>query len=364
MAASLGRDGEVWSLTGLDGTVGDSDLSGSVSLDRNGEKPFLKADLVSKKLDFDDLSGLIGAEPDVEETANAEQRSEAQQEDDGLLVFPDTPVADDRLHAMNMDVTFEGKQVIAEALPINELSTRVQLTDGRVLLKPLSLAVAEGQVSGEMALNARDDVPSADMQLSFEELRLTPFFKGTEFVEEMGGRFSGEVYLLGVGHSLDEMMASARGKGWIGIRDGSVSALLVEAAGLDVVEALVLVIDSDSRLRLRCGRVDLAVSDGILSAKRAIVDTTDSILLARGTADLASETLDFQIEARAKDFSLIDAAAPVSVTGKLTDPSVSIGGLDPLPFLEMGDAEDLSCNRLLSGRIDNSDVQHGNSSDD
>lgn len=354
LKATLERNGEVWSLAGLEGRVGDSDLSGSVSLDGSGEKPFLEADLVSEKLDFDDLSGLIGAEPDADETANAEQKAEARKDSESLFVFPDTPIAGERLHAMNMDVTFEGKHIDAGAFPLDGLETRVQLTDGRVLLKPLSLAIAKGRASGEMALNAREDVPSADAKLAFEDLELTPFFKDTDFVEEMGGKFSGEVYLLGVGHSLDEIMASARGEGWIGIRDGSVSALLVEAAGLDLVEALVLVIESDARVRLRCGRFDLAVSVGVLLAKRAVVDTSDSILLASGKVDLSSETLDLQIEARAKDFSLIDAAAPVSVTGELKKPSVSIGGLDPLPFFEMGDAEDLNCDRLLSGTGDES----------
>lgn len=60
---------------------------------------------------------------------------------------------------------------------------------------------------------------------------------------------------------------------------------------------------------------------------------------------------------------MIDASAPVSVTGKFDDPSISIGELDLLPFLEMGDAQDLSCEKLLSGAPQSGEDFDGSSSD-
>jgi len=67
--------------------------------------------------------------------------------------------------------------------------------------------------------------------------------------------------------------------------------------------------------------------------------------------DLGQEKFDVQVEARAKDFSLIDFAAPVRAYGPFTDPSVSIGGLDPLPFFEMGDQNDIDCASLISDAV-------------
>ena len=351
LSGAVGRDGEVWTIRNFKGTVGDSDLSGVLSLDESTPKPMLKAELVSRRLDFDDLSGLIGAPPDPNETANDEQKAEAREESKAFGIVPDTRLADERMQAMNMMIEFDAKQVVAEGAPIENLSARLDLTDGRVALKPLSLTVAGGEIEGEIALNASEKVPSADAHLTFDNLDLTPFFKGTELVQEMGGRFSGQVDLLGTGESLHEILGTARGKAWLGIRDGSISGLLVEGIGLDIVEALVLVIEDDTRIRLRCGRMDLDVSDGVLAAERAVIDTSDSILLARGTVDLFKEAYDLQIEAQAKDFSLIDASAPVVISGTFEDPSISIGGLDPLPFLEMGEAEDIDCDQLLAGKI-------------
>ncbi len=264
LEGALGKEGERWRFDNFSGIVGDSDLSGSLYLDNGQKPPFVKADLLSNRLDFDDLAGLVGAELEEEKA-----------DTDGGL-FPDEPIAADRLHAMNMDVSFNGTEVLAPNLPIEELKFRVQVTDGRALFRPLSLGVADGTVSGEAALNARQAVPSADADLTFERLNLKPFFEGTEFLREMGGRFSGHAYVLGVGRTVAEMADTARGEGAIAMQDGSISGLLVEAAGLDVAEALGLVVGGgDARIGIRCGRVNLNVDKGKVKIEQAVVDTTE-----------------------------------------------------------------------------------------
>ena len=337
LEGALGKDGERWSFENFKGVVGDSDLAGSLSLDYAPKPPFLQADLVSKNLDFEDLAGLVGAEPGYEPKADA-----------GGEAIPDQPIATERLNVMNMDVQFKGEKVMAPNLPVEQLEFRVQLDDRRALVKPLRLRVAGGTVSGEAALNGRQEVPSADADLTFEELDLRPFFEGTQFIKETGGRFSGHAYVLGVGKTVADMLGTARGEAAIAMREGAISGLLVEAAGLDIAEALTLVIGDDARIGILCGRIDLDVEEGKVSVERAIIDTTDSLLIGKGLVDLGQETFDVQIESRAKDFSLIDVAAPVRAYGSFTDPSVAIGGIDPLPFFEMGEQENINCDALIS----------------
>ena len=53
----------VWHYDDFTGTFGDSDLAGDVSVDTGRERPFLRAKLLSRRLDFDDLAGFVGASP-------------------------------------------------------------------------------------------------------------------------------------------------------------------------------------------------------------------------------------------------------------------------------------------------------------
>ncbi len=75
----LRRDGDVWRYERFSGTAGDSDLSGTAEIDLRNKRPFLRADLVSKRLDFEGLAGFVGAPPKTgsKESANAEQKRQA-----------------------------------------------------------------------------------------------------------------------------------------------------------------------------------------------------------------------------------------------------------------------------------------------
>ncbi|MDQ3228159.1 MAG: AsmA family protein, partial [Pseudomonadota bacterium] len=53
------RDGKTWKYDDFTGVVGDSDLAGYAHV-TNGKRTFFKADLRSKRLDFDDLAGFVG----------------------------------------------------------------------------------------------------------------------------------------------------------------------------------------------------------------------------------------------------------------------------------------------------------------
>src|SRR5690606_29933380 len=128
---------------------------GALELDQGREKPFLRATLASSKLDIADLAGLVGATP-----------ADDPPDDGGLI--PDREVETERLHAMDMDVTFNGKQVITEGVPVDALSFRIRVENGRAVASPVAVEIAAGRIAGEMVLNDRSDPPSAAAKLAFE----------------------------------------------------------------------------------------------------------------------------------------------------------------------------------------------------
>ena len=56
----------------------------------------------------------------------------------------------------------------------------------------------------------------------------------------------------------------------------------------------------------------------------------------RGVANMKQQTMKIQVEADAKDFSLLDIDAPVEAEGKIRDPKISIGPGVPIPIIEPG----------------------------
>lgn len=344
------RDGKVWHVENMDGRIGDSDIAGTATLDYGPERPMLTADLTSQKLDFDDLGPLVGATPAYGEgeTASEEQERIGRRLVDEGKLFPDIPIATRRFRLMDMNVTLKAPNVLSRTeLAITSLDATVKLENGRAVVNPFKMGVADGILSGELALNARDELPSADADVTFDDLTLAAFFKDSKYFETMGGTLSGKLYILGTGNSLADIMASANGDGVIEISKGAFSGLLIEAAGVDLVETLILYIGDDAKVPIRCGAGRAVVKDGVARFDRVVVDTTDSVLYARGGVNLLDQTVDLYITADAKDFSLIDLEAPVRVKGPLGDPETSIEPDKPdLPFFEMGEAQDVDCGAL------------------
>ncbi len=350
LSGRVTRDGKVWHVENLEGRIGDSDIAGTATLDYRPARPMLTADLVSQKLDFDDLGPLVGATPAYGEgeTASEEQERIGRQLVEEGKLFPDIPIAAERLRVMDMNVTLKAPQVISRTeLAITSLEATVKIENGRAVANPFRMGVADGVLSGELALNAREEVPSADADVTFDDLALAAFFKDSKYFETMGGTLSGKLYIIGSGRSLADIMAASDGDAVIEISKGAFSGLLIEAAGVDLVETLILYIGDDARVPIRCGAGRATVKQGVARFDRVVVDTADSVLYARGGLNLLDQTVDLYITADAKDFSLIDLEAPVRVKGPIGDPETSIEPDKPdLPFFEMGEAEDVDCGAL------------------
>lgn len=346
------REGEKWQFTGFEGRIGDSDMAGDVTIDYGREKPMLTANLVSNKLDFDDLAPLVGAPPDTDETASAEQKEEAAQLKQQDELFPDVPLEVDLLDVMDMEVMLDAKKVTAENyLPVQALAGTVTVEGGKAVVKPFKMAIANGSLEGALSLDSNEKPSVAAADLKMRNVDFKAFFQGTQYFDTTGGKVGADVDIAGRGKSLAEVMGTADGKMFLMMDGGAMSGLLIEAAGLDIAEALALYIGEDARVPIRCAAGDIELAKGVATFERFIMDTTDSVLYFRGQSNLRQQTLTMDIFADAKDFSVLDMDAPVHLEGKIRQPEISIGEGVPIPLIEPGDAEDISCKLLLQGKL-------------
>jgi uncharacterized protein involved in outer membrane biogenesis len=349
LAGQLQRDGEVWSFRQFNGTVGDSDLAGEVRIDYGPERPKLDADLVSRVLDFDDLGPLVGATPDTDETASKAQEKAARELAQSDNIFPDMPLNFSKLKVMDMDVKLTAKEVRSESyLAVTSLKGHVVIENGVARLEPFELGLAEGVVNGRIKLDATAEPAAISTDLGLRQLNLGTFFEESPYFDATDGRIDGRVKLAGRGSSLAEVMGGADGDLRLVMHGGSVSWLLVELIGLDLGQALILYVTEDNRIPIKCAAGKIDVQQGVAEMAPVVVDTTDSILYFSGKTDLRQQTVTLQVEADAKDFSLVDIDAPLLVSGKIRDPRISLGKGVPIPLIEPGDAEEISCDRLIN----------------
>ena len=319
----LTRDHQVWQYQKFNGRVGDSDLGGDVKVEVGGERPRLTANLVSKRLDFDDLAGFIGAPPKTggDETANAEQKAEAARLAPKPTILPDTPYDLGKLRAMDADVRLKAQRINAPSLPLDDMDAHLKLDDGLLRLDPLNFGVAGGDIRSTIRMDARRPQIATSLKASVRRVQLGQLFPDAKLAEQASGGIGGEIDLSGNGNSIAAMLGSSDGTVAIGMGKGHVGNLIMELAGLDVAESLKFLFTGDRQIPLRCAFADFGVKDGRMDSRALAVDTTDTLIVGEGSINLKNEQMDLLLKPRPKDISILALRSPLRIDGTFKDPS-------------------------------------------
>ena len=318
----LSRDHQVWRYEKFNGTVGDSDLAGDVKVEVGGERPRLTASLVSRRLDFDDLAGFVGAPPKTggDETANAEQQAEAARVAARPTVLPDTPYNLGKLRAMDADVRLKAQRINAPNLPLDDMDAHLFLDDGLLRLEPLNFGVAGGDIRSTIRMDARRPQIATSLKASVRRVQLGKLFPDAKLAEQASGGIGGEIDLSGTGNSIAAMLGSSDGDVAVGMGKGHVGNLVMELAGLDVAESLKFLFTGDKQIPLRCAFADFSVKDGRMDSRAMAVDTTDTLIIGEGSVNLKNEQLDLLLKPRPKDISILALRSPLRINGTFKDP--------------------------------------------
>ncbi|HEX2596277.1 MAG TPA: AsmA family protein [Luteimonas sp.] len=354
----------VWNYRGFHGKVGDSDLSGDASLTTGGKRPYLRATLLSQRLDFDDLAVFLGKAPKAGngETTNAALAAQAARESASPRILPDTPYDLEKLRAMDADVRWKARRINAPKLPLDDMDAHLRLEGGVLQLLPLDFGVADGHIRSTVRMDARSSPIHTRADIAVRGLNLGKLMPEPKLVKDAIGRIGGNATLAGTGNSIARMLGSSDGEVDVGMGRGRISNLVMELAGIDIEEALKFLIEGDKTIPIRCAFGDFAVADGVMTSRALAFDTTDTIIVGDGRISLRDETLDLRLRPRPKDRSLLVLRSPLLVTGTFKHPSfrpdmkrlglrgaiaLALGSIAPpaalLATLELGPGKNADC---------------------
>ena len=382
LSGELGHTGSVWHLRADRAVIGRSLLKGDFHYDTSTQPPRLSGQLNGSRLALADLGPAVGKSvaPTTEAVRTAAApapvlgaakatapSAAASSATNGRKVLPRQPLDLPSLRAMDADVQVAIDELDFGSTAINalrQLQTHVLLQAGVLQLQALKAQVAGGQFSGSTQIDANADPARWSADLRFAAVDIAGWLPGVratpgaaapvrttsalknqrERAREGGaqpvnayvtGTLSGGVKAAGHGRSTGEVLSTLNGQADVTLRDGTLSHLITELAGLDIAQALGVLIRSDRPLPLRCARLDLAIHDGIVQPRSAVLDNADSTIRITGQIDLGSETMALRAVTRPKDFSPLTLRSPITVGGSLGNPVVGIEG-KPLAIKLLG----------------------------
>ncbi len=392
MVGSIEKMDNVWSTRFSSARVGQSDLSGYFKYDPRPQRATLEGELRGKRFVLADLAPAFGAKNAEGETVKPKNGR----------VIPDRPLDLATYNRMNAKISINLDYVDlgnAFAQPMAPFKADLNLDKSKLSLAKIYARTAQGTLAGSISIDAHDvqvsnpqqelknpqqPQPDWHIDLTVKDINLEKWLQVSEDRKKearskgeevppayVTGMLNGKAKLEGKGNSTAKLLSSLNGNVSFFIRDGSMSHLIVEALGLDLAQAIGLLIKGDESLPMQCAVMDLKAREGVITPSVALIDTPVTLVLIDGTIDMASENLKLRLAAKPKNFSPFTVRSPILVSGPFNEPKVTpekgpiaarlAGGLalafvNPLaailPFLDPGNGDEKaaghSCHRSLS----------------
>ncbi len=364
------HSGHTWRYDKFSGRVGGSDIAGTFQVDTGGKRPAMKADLVSRVLDFADLGPLIGAKPgsvQVAKQAAPPPSQTAAPTPARARVLPALPFTTERWNSVDAEVTLKAKSIRrAKELPLENLVTHLSLRDSVLTLDPLDFGVAGGHLNAVISLDGRKDPIQARAQVRAKKILIAKLFPTVALSQTSIGQVNGEFDLAGKGNSVGRMLANANGKVGLAVANGEISKMMMEKIGLHLWEMLQLKITGDKLVKLRCGVAGFGVKNGIMHADALVFDTEITTIVGTGSIDLGQERLDLTLNQKTKSTSPVALRSPIHIRGSFANPDVAVdkgrvaaralgavalGLVNPflalIPLIDAGPGKDSDCRQLV-----------------
>ncbi|RYD91918.1 MAG: AsmA family protein [Sphingobacteriales bacterium] len=222
----------------------------------------------------------------------------------------------------NADVHYSADKVNADKLPIDSMNMTFRVKDGRLHLVPLVVGAGGGTVRMDLHLvDTPGEMPvHGHIKLDIHRVSVARLLHPFDFAAGSAGLISGHGQFRSSGESVAAMLGSLNGEASLAMPNGQLNASLVELAGLDGGEALLLALEKEQTVDVNCAYIGATVRNGKLGIDTGLVDTTDTKFTMDGMIDFGKERLDLQILAHPKDASLFAVRAPLILEGTFRNP--------------------------------------------
>lgn len=307
-----------WTYQNFSGSVGGSDLAGTLQYLPRSPRPLLRGALTSQQLRLEDLGPTIGADSNDAKVA----RGQAPVQPAGKAL-PVEQFNTAKWGALDADVKFSGKRLVrTHDIPLDNVVAEIHMKDKVLTLTPLNFGMAGGDVTSNISLDGRKHAIAAQVRLAARHLQVRELFPKLKSMQASFGEVNGDATLTGHGNSVSTMLATSNGEAAAVVSNGSVSHFILEAAGLNVANAVFVKLFGDEQIKMNCMISDFAVTNGRADTRRFVLDTDNAVVDINGDVDLTQETLNLDIRPQTKGARILSLRSPLYAKGTFEHPDV------------------------------------------
>ncbi|WP_445219201.1 AsmA family protein [Bradyrhizobium sp. Pa8] len=201
--AEMRLSGDVVMINGVNGRLGDGAFNGWASVDI-ASKPLVKVDL-----DFQRFA--IPAAKSPEGTSGQP--------------WSNAPIDVSGLNYVDAQIRISANEAVIGDARIAPLALDAKLAGGVLKAGTANLGAYDGQVSGEVILDATSGAPSFAMHSDLVGVRALPLLQGLAEFDRIDGKLQAKLALRSAGTSQRALMANMQGTAFVNFQDGAIRGI-------------------------------------------------------------------------------------------------------------------------------------------
>ncbi len=312
--------------------VGSSQLTGHGKFDTQAVPPRLDIALEAPTIQLDDFRFGNWSPENIKpaDTAKPKPDEELSQEASAASNQVQQILSPAALRRQNAYVTVRVDQVISGQDALGNGRLDAQLENGRAIIGPVIINTPGGSASFRLGYKPGDKDVGVSLRAEAKHFDYGILARRIDKQSEMRGTFSLDVDVKSRAQHLSEILRYGKGHIDFAIWPENMKSGLLDVWAVNVLMALLPAVDSSNESKVNCAVGRFVLSDGKLSEKTILIDTSRMRVSGKGGVNFAEEDIRLYVQPRAKKPQFFSFAIPIELSGKVDDFHVGVSPVDVL----------------------------------
>lgn len=202
------------------------------------------------------------------------------------------------LRKLSLDGTVKIGNLKIKNAKIENVHLKVMGKHGVFDLKPMTLALYQGDMAGQGRFSVQTDVPETNVQLTLNSVQAGPLFTDVLKKDFLEGNLKANIDLTMTGDDAKQIKKTLNGNGNLLFKDGAIKGIDLAGMANNVKAAFGLAEKAGETPRTDFSKLEVpfTVKQGLVNTASTNLTSPLIRLTASGTADLVSENLDFTVD--------------------------------------------------------------------
>jgi uncharacterized protein involved in outer membrane biogenesis len=296
-----------WSIRGLTGSIGRSDVALSIEVKKRDGRTKLDGDFASNGLDFTDLASNAGL-----------ARAAAKRAAFGPRIFPDTAIHLEHMRRTDGVLRIDFRRLLfKQPSPMRSIKGVMTLDHGVLTAAPLTVQLASGRVTGTAQVRHPSGAPLFTADLRLTDARL----EKVVHQDNLTGALTGRIRLAGYGRTIREAAGRSTGSIALVVRNGTIGRRAALFLGADAGRALFEEGEATTGLHCLIARID--ARKGEARPAPILIDTDVARINVEGLFDLSNERMLLSITGHPKLAHAVQIDHPIQIGGTILEPKLT-----------------------------------------